>query len=133
MKRKAYRATPVKQVRWDILSRGRGGSAVTIGFEISKHDVLTAVRWEDGQFERPWLVNNPGEVGTLVELLAAIGREMGVTRERVRQMRNEALVLLRLPVLSGRVRRVREADSRQAYRAAQRMNREWQRSQRGQR
>ena len=65
--------------------------------------------------------------------LAAIGREMGVTRERVRQMRNEALVILRLPVLSGRVRRVREADSRQAYRAAQRMNREWQRSQRGQR
>jgi len=82
---------------------------------------------------RQVVVEAYGLEGQWPRSLAAIGREMGVTRERVRQMRNEALVILRLPVLSGRVRRVREADSRQAYRAAQRMNREWQRSQRGQR
>ena len=36
--------------------------------------------------------------------LAAIGRQMGLTRERVRQMRNEGLGLLRLPFLSMRLR-----------------------------
>lgn len=44
--RKAYRAMPDKQVRW-----------------------------EGGAFEHPWLVENPGEVGFLVDLLRSIGEE----------------------------------------------------------
>jgi transposase len=75
MKRKAYRATPVKQVRWEVLSRGREACATQVGFDVGKHYVLTVVRWEGGQFERPWLVENPGEMGSLVDLLAAIARE----------------------------------------------------------
>jgi RNA polymerase sigma factor (sigma-70 family) len=50
--------------------------------------------------------------------LAAIGRQLGVTREWVRQMRNEALGLLRLPALSLRLRSLYEQDSRLAYRQA---------------
>ena len=38
--------------------------------------------------------------------LAAIGRLYGLSRERVRQIRNDALLLLRLPALSGRLRRL---------------------------
>jgi RNA polymerase sigma factor (sigma-70 family) len=53
--------------------------------------------------------------------LAAIGRRLGVTRERVRQMRNEALGLLRLPALSLRLRSLYERDSRPAYRQARRL------------
>lgn len=54
--------------------------------------------------------------------LAVIGRRLGVTRERVRQMRNEALGLLRLPALSLRLRSLYEQDSRSAYRQARRLN-----------
>lgn len=53
--------------------------------------------------------------------LAAIGRRLEVTRERVRQMRNEALGLLRLPALSLRLRSLYEQDSRLAYRQARRL------------
>jgi len=53
--------------------------------------------------------------------LAAIGRQLGLTRERVRQIRNEALGLLRLPVFSIRLRSLYEQDSRPAYRQARRL------------
>ena len=62
--------------------------------------------------------------------LAAIGREWGISRERVRQLRNNALVLLRLPALSVRLRGECEQDSRQAYQQALCLNRAWQRSRR---
>jgi RNA polymerase sigma factor (sigma-70 family) len=63
--------------------------------------------------------------------LAAIGREMGLTRERVRQLRNEALALLRLPALSLHLRNLCEKDDRQAYRETLAMNRAWLRRRRG--
>jgi RNA polymerase primary sigma factor len=56
--------------------------------------------------------------GQLPLSLAAIGRQLGLTRERVRQIRNEALGLLRLPVFSLRLRSLCEQDSRTAYRRA---------------
>jgi RNA polymerase sigma factor (sigma-70 family) len=65
--------------------------------------------------------------------LAAIGRKMGVTRERVRQVHNEALVLLRLPALSLRLRSLSEQASRPAYRQALGMNQAWLRRRRGMR
>lgn len=48
--------------------------------------------------------------------LAAIGRQLGLTRERVRQLRNEALGVLGLPAFSRRLRSLYEQDSRLAYR-----------------
>jgi RNA polymerase sigma factor (sigma-70 family) len=62
--------------------------------------------------------------------LGEIGRAWGISRERVRQLRNNALVLLRLPALSQPVRFLCEQDSRAAYRQALALNRAWQRSQR---
>jgi RNA polymerase sigma factor (sigma-70 family) len=62
--------------------------------------------------------------------LAAIGREWGVSRERMRQLRNEALALLRLPALSMQLRGLCERDSRLDYQQAISLNRAWQRSQR---
>jgi RNA polymerase sigma factor (sigma-70 family) len=62
--------------------------------------------------------------------LAEIGRGWGLSRERVRQLHNNALVLLRLPALSMRLRSLCEQDSRPAYLLAQSLNRIWQRSQR---
>ena len=63
--------------------------------------------------------------------LAAIGRLYGVSRERVRQWRNDALVLLRLPALSGRLRRLCEQNDKAAYQRAQALNQAWLRRRRG--
>jgi RNA polymerase sigma factor (sigma-70 family) len=63
--------------------------------------------------------------------LAAIGRLYGVSRERVRQWRNDALVLLRLPAFSGRLRRLCDQNDKAAYQQAQALNHAWLRRRRG--
>ena len=62
--------------------------------------------------------------------LAAIGRLWGISRERVRQLHDEALVRLRLPAWSMQLRSLCEQDDRQAYLLARSLNRTRQRSQR---
>lgn len=57
--------------------------------------------------------------------LAAIGRLYGLSRERIRQIRNDALVVLRLPALSGQLRRLCDQTDRAAYQRAQALNRAW--------
>ncbi len=64
---------------------------------------------------------------------AKIGREWGLSRERIRQLHNEALALLRLPALSIQLRSICERGERGNYRQALRQNREWQRKVRGRR
>jgi RNA polymerase sigma factor (sigma-70 family) len=71
-----------------------------------------------------------GLEGECPHSLAEIGRLWGISRERVRQLRNDALVLLRLPVFSVRLRQLYEQNDRQAYRRAERLNRVWQRGRR---
>jgi len=56
------------------------------------------------------------------QTLAELGRQMGLSRERVRQLRNEALALLRLPALSIQIRSLCERDRRQDYRQARQLN-----------
>ena len=65
--------------------------------------------------------------------LATIGRRFGVSRERVRQWRNDALLLLRLPTFSAGLRRLCDQDSRAAYARTQALNRAWLRQRRGRR
>lgn len=62
--------------------------------------------------------------------LAEVGRAWGVSREAVRYWHNAALVLLRLPAFSGRLRQVLEQDSRAAYTDSQALSRAWQRQRR---
>ena len=62
--------------------------------------------------------------------LAAVGRAWGVSGEAVRYWHNAALLLLRLPAFSGRLRQVLEQDSRAAYARSQALSRAWQRSRR---
>jgi RNA polymerase sigma factor (sigma-70 family) len=57
--------------------------------------------------------------------MAALGRKWGLTRERIRQLRNEALLLLRLPAYSAELRDLCDQDSRAAYRQALQLNRKW--------
>jgi RNA polymerase sigma factor (sigma-70 family) len=63
--------------------------------------------------------------------LAEIGRDWGLSRERVRQLRNHALVRLRLPALSIRLRELCERQTEADYRQALRQNQAWLRKSRG--
>jgi RNA polymerase sigma factor (sigma-70 family) len=62
--------------------------------------------------------------------LAEAGRAWGVTGEAVRYWRNAALVMLRLPAFSERLRQMVEQDSRAAYVRSQALSRTWQRQRR---
>lgn len=57
--------------------------------------------------------------------LAELGRLLGLSGERVRQIRNDALAVLRLPALSGRLRRLCDQGSRADYRRSEALNRAW--------
>ena len=71
------------------------------------------------------IVSSYGLDGEAPLSLAAIGRLDGLSRERVRQLRNDALALLRLPALSGRLRRLCEQGRRADYRRSEALNRAW--------
>jgi len=57
---------------------------------------------------------------------AALGRAWDLSRERIRQLHHEALVILRHPGFSAALYRLCERDSRAAYLHALRLNRVWQ-------
>ena len=63
--------------------------------------------------------------------LAAIGRRYGVSREAVRQWRNDALVLLRLPALCTQLAQLYDQHDRQAQRRRQQLSQAWLRRRRG--
>lgn len=65
------------------------------------------------------------------QTLAEVGAAHGLTAERVRQLRNDALVQLRLPAFSHRLQLLCDQQDRGAYRRMQQLNREWQRRRRG--
>lgn len=76
------------------------------------------------------LVAYYGLEGQSPQTLAAIGRHLGVTGERVRQLRNAALQLLRLPAFSAPLHRLCDQNDRRAYRRARTLRRTYQRAHR---
>ncbi len=65
--------------------------------------------------------------------MAALGREWGVSGEWIRHLRNDALLLLRLPLFSAKLRRLCGQESKESYRRTQQLNRKWLRQRRGRR
>lgn len=57
--------------------------------------------------------------------LEEVGERLGVSRERVRQVRNDALAVLRMPVYSVRLRQLCQQDSRDAYLHSRQLSRSW--------
>lgn len=78
--------------------------------------IVTALYGLDGQ---------PGQT------LQSVGNQYGLTRERIRQLRNDALLQLRLPAYSGQLRQLCGQNDRASYRWMQRMNRDWLHCRRG--
>ena len=66
-----------------------------------------------------------GWEGQAPQMLSEIGQTLGISGERVRQIRNDALTLLRAPALSIRLRSICERSSGENYRQALRQNRRW--------
>ncbi len=83
MDKKAFRATGVNQVEWEQLARGRDGVGITLGVDVGKYTVWPVCRWADGRFERPWRVENPGDIPALIALVKRMraGRELVVAME----------------------------------------------------
>jgi RNA polymerase primary sigma factor len=78
--------------------------------------IVTALYGLDGQ---------PGRT------LQSLGNQYGLTRERIRQLRNDAMLQLRLPAYSGRLRQLCDRNDRASYQRLQQLNRDWLHRRRG--
>ena len=83
MRREAYRAVDVKRVSVESMVADRPKEAACVGFDVAKREILTVVRWPDGDFERPWRAANPEEIPELIGRLEALaaGRSLVVALE----------------------------------------------------
>ena len=72
MRRRAYRATEVKDVLWEEVLRSAPAGTATARLVIGKYEVRAVVRWKDGGFERPWKAENPSEIEAVVGLLRKV-------------------------------------------------------------
>jgi RNA polymerase primary sigma factor len=63
--------------------------------------------------------------------LRSAGAQYELSAERIRQLRNDALLLLRLPAYSGQLRQLCGQNDRASYQRMQQMNRDWLHRRRG--
>jgi len=73
--KRIYRRVKVKQVNLEALRETaleKGGVGTCVGLDVAKEEIVVVVRWADGSFERPWSVENPSEIGLLVERLCLL-------------------------------------------------------------
>jgi DNA-directed RNA polymerase sigma subunit (sigma70/sigma32) len=63
-------------------------------------------------------------------MLKEIREQWGVSKERVRQVRNDSLAVLRLPLYTVRLRQLCQQDSRDAYVHSRQLSRQWLRKRR---
>jgi len=92
------------------------------------HEALEEGLVELNERERRVLTLRYGWDGSPPQTFAEISQTLGLTRQRMHQIHNEALSLLRAPALSIRLRSLCQRGSRGDYRQAMRQNREWQRT-----
>jgi DNA-directed RNA polymerase sigma subunit (sigma70/sigma32) len=95
------------------------------------HEALEEGLSELSEHERWVLSLRYGWEGSPPQTFAEISQTVGFTRQRMHQIHNEGLSLLRAPALSIRLRGHCQRGSRGDYRRAMRHNREWQRTFRG--
>ena len=70
-----YRRVKVNKVCVESLkdlALSHGGVGTTVGLDVAKAEIVVVVRWPSGDFERPWSVVNPNEIGLLVDLLCVL-------------------------------------------------------------
>ncbi len=90
------------------------------------HEALEEGMVELSEREHQVMLLHYGWDGRPAQTFAEISETLGLTRQRMHQIHNEALLLLRVPALSIRLRSIYERGSRSDYRQALRQNQEWQ-------
>src|SRR5437588_2336655 len=83
MRRKAFRVIAVKHVSGMKLAQLHPAESVVVGTDIGKFEVRAICRWAKGEWERPWRVGNPTELGEFLDVLQELrqGRELVVAME----------------------------------------------------
>ena len=67
--KRAYSRVKVKSVDVDqLIAKAKDVAQISLGLDIGKLEIVACLRWSQGQFERPWSVNNPFEINALVDL-----------------------------------------------------------------
>jgi hypothetical protein len=72
--RAPYSLVDVKDVSVESLVTRRRGGELVVGVDVAKAGLVACVVGPDRSFERPWRVESPGQVRTLVERLAELRR-----------------------------------------------------------
>ncbi len=77
--KRAYSRKKVKSVELQVLlARCVGNTRVHVGLDVAKREIVACLRWGEDDFERPWSVGNPSEIGELVQLLASLREKLEV-------------------------------------------------------
>jgi transposase len=74
MKREAYRTVDVKQVWIESLVTDKPAMAAVVGIDVAKKESLAVVRWQSGDFERPWRAQTPEEIPVLIDRLQSLAK-----------------------------------------------------------
>ena len=72
--RAPYSLVDVKDVSIESLVTRRHGQDLVVGVDVAKGELVACVVGPDRSFERPWRVESPGQVRTLVGKLAELRR-----------------------------------------------------------
>ncbi|RPI25713.1 MAG: sigma-70 family RNA polymerase sigma factor [Chloroflexota bacterium] len=143
-----YAGTAIERRIWQVVARARRhGQRPRGGLSVGQTDRLEAVgeAWHRARVHAALLeavahlpdrlqvilVAHYGLHGQTPCTWQTIGQQLGVTKARVGQLHQDALVLLRLPVFSARLRRLCGQDSRAAYVRTMALSRTWQQRKRG--
>jgi RNA polymerase primary sigma factor len=143
-----YAGTAIERRLWQAVARARRhGEGPRRGLPADRADRLEAVgdAWHQARVHAALLeavTHLPDRLQTLIVAhygldgqapctWQVIGQQLGVTKARIGQLHQDALVLLRLPVFSARLRGLCGQDSRAAYIRTAALSRSWQRRRRG--
>jgi len=142
-----YAGTAIERRLWQAVARTRRQGGPRRRLPVDRTDRLEAVgdAWHQARVHAALLdavahlpdrlqiliVAHYGLEGQAPCTWQAIGQRLGVTKARIGQLHQDALVLLRLPVISARLRGLCSQDSRVAYARTAALSRTWQRRKRG--
>lgn len=83
--RRAYKRVKVNDLdRKNLALVAKKEKAGVLGLDIAKEEIVACLRWDSGEFERPWSISNPFGIKEFVELcqsLASEGLKLTVSME----------------------------------------------------
>jgi transposase len=72
--RSPYSLVDVKAVDVERIAQRLGGQRCVVGVDVAKAEPVACVYGPERQFERPWRVRSPGQIGLLVEKIGQLRR-----------------------------------------------------------